>query len=275
MLHPAFFLARCAIYLAIWTGLAFFFWNHSVRQDRDGLAARTVRMEWIAAPAALLFGVSVTWAAFDLLMSLNPRWQSTMFGVYFFAGSVVGGLSLITLTTVWLRQRDQLPKSVGTDHFMDLGRLMFGFVFFWAYIAFSQYMLLWYANVPAELTWLHTRGASTAAGEGNSWSWLLLFLLVGHFLLPFAGLMSRHIKQRPRLLAIWASWLLVVHFLDLYWVVMPELGPTIQVGLVELGAPLLLISIYLATAILLARTSSLVPIGDPRLSESLRHESAY
>ncbi len=275
ILNPPFFIGRWFVFLALWSGMGVFYWWNSVCQDRDRDIMRTARMERFAGPAALLFGLSVTWAAFDLLMSLNPKWQSTMFGVYYFAGTVVGGLSLITLATIWLRGRGQLPMAVGTEHYLDLGRLMFGFVFFWGYIAFSQYMLLWYANIPSELTWLRDRGATTAVGESNDWSWLILFLLFGHLLIPFAGLMSRHIKKRPGLLVAWAVWLLVCHYLDLVWIVLPELGPQFRLGLIELGIMLTLGSIFLITAVSLASLNSLLPIGDPRISESLHHESAY
>jgi hypothetical protein len=168
-----------------------------------------------------------------------------------------------------------LPSGVGTEHYMDYGRLMFGFVFFWGYIAFSQYMLLWYANVPVELTWLRDRGATTAAGQTNAWSWVLLFLLFGHFLVPFAGLMSRHIKKRPGVLAAWAGWLLLVHFVDLAWIVLPQAGPNFGIGPLEIGIAATLISVFLLSALGVAGLHALVPLGDPRLAESMRHESAY
>lgn len=275
VLNPPFFVARWVLFLGLWSAMGIFFWRNSVQQDLDRAVERTARMERWAAPFAVLFGLSVTWAAFDLLMSLNPHWQSTMFGVYFFAGSVVGALALMILATIWLRQRGQLPAHVGSEHYLDFGRLLFGFVFFWGYIAFSQYMLLWYANIPLELTWLRDRGAATGVGQGNDWSWLLLFLLFGHLFIPFAGLMSRHIKRHPRRLAAWAIWLLICHFVDLVWIVLPEAGPRIQFGLVELGLVAVLGSVFLFAALLIARMHSLVPLGDPRIAESLQHESAY
>jgi hypothetical protein len=275
LLQPAFFLGRWIAFFTIWIGLSLFFWRTSVRQDRDGMPSRTIRMERWAATGALLFAVSVTWAAFDLLMSLNPHWQSTMFGVYFFAGSVVSSLSLLAIVTVWLRNRGELPSPVGTEHYLDLGRLMFGFVFFWGYIAFSQYMVLWYANIPLELTWLADRGATTTSGQSNGWTWLIVFLLFGHLLIPFAGLLSRHVKKRPALLATWGAWLLVMHYLDLAWIVLPEGGSNFRIGLIELGMGCALVSLFLWVALLLARPNALFPIGDPRLSASLGHESAY
>ena len=274
-LNPTFFVARWAAFLAIWSVMALFFWRHSTRQDADGDHHHTIKMERIAAPAAIILGLTLTLGAFDLLMSLDPHWYSTMFGVYYFIGGVVGALAAIILLVLGLQRAGMLTRAIGQAHYLDLGRLLFAFMFFWAYIAFSQYMLLWYANMPETTGWLRTRGISTAHGDANAWSWVAIVLLFGHFLIPFAVLMSRHVKARPGLLALAAGWMLVMHYLDLAWIVMPELGQDLYLGMVEWGTMLAVAAVYLIAIFRRLSRHSLVPLGDPRIPESAAHESVY
>jgi hypothetical protein len=274
-LNTPFFLVRWILMLAILSGIGWFFWRNSLRQDRTGDPRHTLRMEAAAGPLALVYGLCIMFAAFDLLMSLNPHWYSTIFGIYYFSGAVVGGLAVLVIAVAALRSSQLLPKAVGEEHFLDLGRLLFAFVFFWGYIAFSQYMLLWYANMPEMTAWLRMRGASTVAGDFNAWSYVILVLLFGHFLIPFVGLMSRHAKRRPILLAAWAGWLLLMHYVDLLWLVMPEFTSALTFGAIELGLLTGLCSIYIIGALRLAGGHSLSPVRDPRLPESVAHEPAY
>jgi len=274
-LNPPWFVGRWAILLAVWAFLSLRFWRLSVGQDTTADPATTVRMERLAPPAALFLGLILTLGAFDLLMSLNPHWYSTILGIYYFSGAAVGGLSAIILLVIGLQRAGALPRAIGESHYLDLGRLLFGFTFFWAYIAFSQYMLLWYANLPETTSWLRIRGLSTASGDASAWSIVALVLLFGHFVLPFLGLMSRHVKRRPVLLAAGALWMLLMHYLDLAWIVLPELGPKLHLGLVELGLLVAVLAIYGLGLAWRLRPYSLIPLGDPRLSESAMHESAY
>jgi hypothetical protein len=263
-------------YFLVWVVIAGWYFGRSRRLDRtaNGVGA-TRQMEWPAGLAAIAFGLTLTFAAFDLLMSLDPHWYSTMFGVYFFAGCALGGLALNLLTLLLLDRWGVFPVSLSQEHRRDLGRLVFAFVFFWGYIAFSQYMLLWYANVPETTRWFVVRGASQATGFENSWGGLLLVLLFGHLFIPFFGIMSRHIKGSARAMLFWTVWLLVLHYLDLYWLVMPELGAGFTIGPLEIGSLLLVGSVYLLGASLLATRTALIPVGDPRVNESLRITEAY
>jgi len=154
------------------------------------------------------------------------------------------------------------------DAYYVLGKLLFGFVVFWAYIAFSQYMLIWYANIPQETGWLARR-------QDHGWGWVGLLLLVGHFLLPFVALISRAPKRRPRLLAAVAVWMLAMHWVDIYWLAMPAGNPASPVPrLVDLTLLVALGSLFLAGAVFALRGRSLVPERDPRLLESLTFENA-
>ena len=223
----------------------------------------------------VLLVFTLTFAAKDLLVTLNPHWYSTIFGIYYFSGAIVGALSVLVIAIVLLRRAGLVPRETGEEHFLDLGRLLFAFVFFWGYIAFSQYMLLWYANVPEMTAWLRIRGATTVPEDVNAWSIIALVLLVGHFLVPFCMLMTRHSKRRPLLLAIVAAWLVVMHYVDLAWVVLPELGPSLALGGIEVGLMLTVGCIYVLAAWRVAAGHRLVPPRDPRLSESVLHEPLY
>ncbi len=270
------YLLRMILFFAVWLGIAGFYWRQSHAQDHSTAGiAETLRMERWAGPALIAFALTLTLASFDWLMSLDPHWYSTIFGVYFFAGCAVGGLALNLLVLQLGGMSSPLAGYISIEHRRDLGRLLFAFVFFWGYIAFSQYLLLWYANMPETTRWFVIRGASTATGYTNSWGWLLVVLLMGHFILPFLGLMSRHVKASPRAVLFWTVWLLVMHYLDLYWLVMPELGPALTIGPIEIGCWLAVVSFWLLSAIGLSTRISLLPIGDPRLGESLRLVDAY
>jgi nicotinamide riboside transporter PnuC len=272
-LSPAFFTARLVVYLAIWSALGWWYWRNSTRQDASGDPALTSRMQAFSAPAMVVLAVTLTLAALDLLMSLDPTWYSTIFGVYYFAGSAAGVFAAIVVLLFVLQRLGYLGQSVTTEHYHDLGKFLFGFVFFWGYIAFSQYMLIWYANIPEETAWLVRRGASTAAQDPKDWSAVCVLLLLGHLLIPFLGLISRHVKRTPPLLAFWAAWVLVFHGLDMHWLVAPELDGRFHLGPVEGLAFLGMGGVFLGTVIGLASRHAIRPLRDPRIEESLAFEN--
>ncbi len=216
----------------------------------------------------IAFALTLSFAAFDLLMSLDPGWYSTIFGVYYFAGAAVGVYALLPLVAFLLQRAGFIRRSVSVEHYHDLGKLLFGFVVFWAYIAFSQYMLQWYANLPEETHWFVVR-------QQHGWGWVGLALVFGQFLIPFAALLSRAPKRRPRFLAAVAAWVLAMHWVDLYWLVMPAASPgSPALHVVDVTVLLGLVSLLVAAAAFLARGRALVPEGDPRLEESLAFENA-
>lgn len=266
-LNPTFFVIRVVIYFVVWVGLARFFFRTSVEQDETGDVALTLRMQWVSAPAMLLFAITITFAAFDLLMSLDPHWYSTIFGVYYFAGGVVGFFALLVVTAAAVQALGRLPRAITTEHYHDLGKLVFAFVVFWAYIAFSQYMLIWYGNIPEETHWYLKR-------QTGGWTAVSLLLLFGHFVVPFLVLISRRTKRRKGALWLAALWVLVIHWVDIYWLVMPEMSPRrVLLGLPELGCFVGLGGLFLAAAVLRLRNCALVPEGDPRVAESLTFEN--
>jgi len=273
-----FFTLRWILYLAIWSGLGLYFLKTSTAQESGGDRAKLTRkMEKLAAPSTLVFALTLTFAAFDLIMSLDPVWFSTMWGVYYFAGSVMGAVATLILALMALQRAGYLP-SVSVEHYHDLGKLLFTFVFFWGYIAFSQFMLIWYGNLPEESYWFELRGITTQAGNPfiSGWTWVALALLFGHLLIPFLGLLSRWIKRSGKLLGFWAVWLLVMHWVDLWWGVMPSYtSPNPVVPTVELLCLVGIGGVALGGAVLLATKQSLVASGDPRLGDSVGHVNIF
>jgi hypothetical protein len=211
----------------------------------------------------VVLGLTTSLAAFDWLMSLDAHWSSTIFGVYFWSGALDGSLAALILLVLGLRMMRGIGAAVTVEHLHDLGKLLFSFVIFWAYIAFCQYFLIWYANFPEEAQWYVTR----RSGNWNTLSWSLLF---GHFVVPFVLLLPRATKRDPFWLGFVAAWVLVFHYADLYWLIMPALGPK-EVELSVLDASLLL-ALALSYGAIVARACqvrSLIPKGDRRLAQSI------
>ncbi len=267
-LNVPFFAGRWVVYSLVWGLMGTYYPVSLYTSDAAGDASLSVTMRRWSAPAMIAFALTLSFAAFDLLMSLDPGWYSTIFGVYYFAGAAVGVYALLPLVAFLLQRAGFIRRSVSVEHYHDLGKLLFGFVVFWAYIAFSQYMLQWYANLPEETHWFVVR-------QQHGWGWVGLALVFGHFLIPFAALLTRAPKRRPRFLAAVAAWVLVMHWVDLYWLVMPAASPASPaLHIVDLTVLLGLVSLLVAAAAFLARGRALVPEGDPRLEESLAFENA-
>jgi hypothetical protein len=219
---PAFWLIRAALFFGIWAFLARFFVANSIAQDSTGDVKYTKRMEKFAPPAFILFALSLAFGGIDWVMSLEPHWFSTMFPVYFFAASCCGFFSLQILIANFLQRNGRLTAEITPEHYQDAGKLLFAFgIVFWAYIAFSQYMLIWYANIPEETTWYMAR-------QMGGWGWVSLLLLFGHFLGPFLILISRHPKRQRTALAMGAAWMLFMHLIDIYWLVMPKVPTAVK-----------------------------------------------
>jgi hypothetical protein len=266
-LNTTFFVARVVVYFVVWTLLAWFFLTTSVRQDATGDVRLTLRMQATSAPAMVLYAITVTFAAFDLLMSLDPHWYSTIFGVYYFAGSVVGFFALLAVVVYFIQRAGRLRHAITIEHYHDLGKLIFAFVVFWAYIAFSQYLLIWYANIPEESVWYLRR-------QSGDWAAVSLGLLFAHFVVPFLALLSRVPKRRKPALAAVAVWVLVVHWIDVYWLVMPGAGASgVRLGLMDLACFVGVGGLFVAAAVAALRRHALIPERDPRLTESLTFEN--
>jgi hypothetical protein len=215
-LDATFWLVRAVIFFGIWALLAGFYLRTSVAQDTTGDVNLTHRMQRLAPVGILLFAITITLAAFDWMMSLEPHWFSTIWGVYFFAATCAASFATLILLMYGLQRLGWLGEEVNDEHYQDMGKLLFAFgVVFWAYIGYSQFMLIWYANLPEETTWFLIRS------QGGWWG-VSMLLLLGHFLIPFLAIMSRHPKRRRHVLALGAAWMLLMAFVDFYWLIMPQ-----------------------------------------------------
>src|ERR1044071_7520713 len=208
-LNVPFFLIRAAIYFVCWSFIALLYYRLSRGQDASGDPAVSARLRKFAGPAIIALALTSTFASIDWIVSLTPHWYSTMFGVYFFAGSFVGFIALLSVVAAKMRRAGLLVTIITDEHLYDVGKFLFAFTSFWAYIAFSQSLLIWYANLPEETIWYKARL------EG-SWKMVSILLMVGHFGIPFLYLMGRTVKRNAWTLQLGGAWILLMHFMDLY-----------------------------------------------------------
>jgi hypothetical protein len=266
-LNVPFFLVRAALYFGVWSFIAVLYYRGSRGQDVTGDPGVSARLRRLAGPAIIVLALTQTLASIDWIMSLTPHWYSTMFGVYFFAGSFVGFIALLSVVVGAMRGAGLLDTVISAEHLHDVGKFLFAFTAFWGYIAFSQFFLIWYANLPEETIFYKARM------EG-SWMNVSVLLLVGHFVAPFFYLMGRSVKRKGATLAVGGAWLLVMHFVDLYWQVMPTLHPEgLRPSALDVAALVAVGGCFVAAVSWLLRRQALVPLRDPRLAESLAFEN--
>jgi hypothetical protein len=258
-----FFLTRSIFYFVFFICATLLFRRFSIRQDRDGNPAFTINMRRLAFVALPLFALSLTFGAYDWLLGIDYHWFSTMWGVYIFAGAAGSSMSLLVLVVTALRKAGYLKETVTVEHYHIMGKWMLAFSIFWAYIGFSQYMLIWYANMPEETEYFIRRNT-------ESWNTLSLFLVIGRFFIPFAVLLVRGPKKKPLQLCLIAGWIVFMQMVDIYIVIMPALhGPGVLVSIWDF-IPLLGMGATLGFVFLwIVRRSSTFPNRDPRLVESL------
>lgn len=271
-LNPTFFTLRLGGYFIIWSIMAWYFYSLSRKQDASGDVELTLRMSRRAPVCLVIFGCTIYFAAMDLVMTLDHHWYSSMFGIQFFAGSVIGAFATVIITLTLLKKAGYLAESVTTEHLHDLAKFMFGFIVFWGYVTYSQYMLIWYANLPETTAWFERRGATTSvfAVVDSAWSGIALILLFGHLLLPFPLLLSRHIKRNKDILLFACVWMLVIHWIDLFWNIVPELNNgKFYLGVPEIGCLVGVLGLFLAFVSYRLSKGNLRPIRDPRQAESM------
>ncbi len=276
-LSKNFFALRNIIYFAVWSLIAWSLYRWSVRQDETGEKSLTMRMQGFSAPMMLLFVGALVFGAFDWEMSLSPMWFSTMFPVYFFAGCVLSSLATITLVALVLQRSGRVTDEITVEHYHDLAKWTFAFIFFWGYVAFSQFMLIWYANFPEETFWFRFRS------EGG-WMTVSMILLFGHLFIPFLGMMARTVRRSKTFLLFSSIYLLIMHWVDHYWLIMPQLGASVHPGynsptpipgppIPELLCFLGIGFVLFASVCLIAGKRSLVARRDPRLHEALNYNN--
>jgi hypothetical protein len=256
-----FFSARVVLCLALGLVALGVLYGGSLRQDKDPDPRFTVRARRFAPVCMAIFALLVTQAAFDWVGALEPAWYSDVIGVYLFAGAFLAALSAIILAILHLRDRQRL-QALRFDHIFSLGGYLFGFVVFWAYIAFAQYMLMWYGNLPDEVLWYQARTT-------GAWQPVTFLLAALHFFIPFFALVPRDIKGDLRRLRWVAVVMLAAHWVDLYWLVFPILGRQPLFSWPELGFALFFIGGSLLWLRGAMERGEDMPVGDPFLKEGL------
>ncbi len=262
-LNPVFFTIRTVLYFTIWFFLARGLYKTSLAQDDGAQPKQIEKMKKISAPGMILFAITITFASFDWLMSLDAHWYSTIFGVYIFGGSLLAILTFMVIFGSYLRNKGVLTDTITVEHYHDLGKFLFGFVIFWGYIGFSQYFLIWYANIPEETIWYLERW------EG-SWKIVTMTIVFGHFVIPFLLLMPRAMKRNLKVLKIIAIFILIMHWIDLYWLVMPSLHHDgASISWMDLAGFLGIGGLFLGFFMRRYAANALVPVNDPRLEKSI------
>jgi len=264
-LNVPFFVVRAILYFTVWITVAGFLSRWSLEQDRSNDPAPGRRLELLSRGGLVLYGLTVTFAAVDWVMSLEPRWFSSIFGFLFMGAQGLAAFAFVIPVAAFLAQTSPLAQVIERKQFHDLGNLMLAFVMIWAYLAFSQLLIIWSGNLPEEISWYLHR-------SHGGWFWIGIGLIVFHFALPFVVLLLRAVKQNPGLLALVALLVIAARFFDLLWLIGPSLDSSrLHLSWMDVLAPIGVGGIWLAAFIAGLRGRPLVPLNDPSLPE-IAHE---
>ena len=271
-LNVPFFLGRTILYFAVWIAVAYFINRWSLEQDNGGSPALTRRLQLVSAGGLVAYGLTMTFASIDWVMSLEPRWFSTMYGVLYIAGQALNALAFVTAALVLLSREPPFAGYVRSSHFHDLGKLLLAFVMFWSYVAFAQYLIIWAGNLPEEIPWYLRRLA-------GGWGWVGAALVVLHFALPFLLLLPETANRNPRLLASVAALVVAMRLVDVFWLVRPVFTQTgvsprtahFQLHWLDLAAPIGIGGVWLAVFLWQLEERPLLPVNDPEFAAYAEH----
>jgi hypothetical protein len=263
-----FFVLRSVIYFAIWLTIVHFLNKWSAEQDATGNTRLASTLEAFSAPGLILWGIAVTYSAIDWVMSIEPLWFSTIFGFLFMIVAALVAMAFVIFVLRLLSDDEPLKNVVTASQFNDLGNLMLAFVMLWAYMSFSQFLIIWAGNLKDEIPWYITRAF-------GGWGALAVFLIVMHFAIPFLLLLQRGVKRRLRLLSIVTGWLVVLTLVDVYWLIVPAFAdernrPHLHVS--DFLAVIGIGGIWVGTYIWQLKKMPLLPLHDPRFEGALQHE---
>ncbi len=260
-LNLPFFLGRAALYFAAWFAFAYFLNRWSLEQDRTGERPIARRMQILSSAGLVVYGLTATFASIDWAMSLEPHWFSTMYGLLFIAGQGLSAFAFIVVVLVLLSEREPLDRYVTPRHFHDLGKLMLAFVMFWAYVSFSQYLIIWAGNLPEEIPWYLRR-------LQGGWGLVGLAILVFHFVLPFLMLLPASANRNPRVLAAVAGLVVFMRLVDVFWLTKPAFaGAHLRLHWMDLAAPLGVGGLWLAAFLWQLGKRPLLPVNDPEFQQ--------
>jgi hypothetical protein len=264
-LNIPFFVARAVAYFAVWIVLGRLLVTWSLRQDQSADDTLTLRLQRLSGPGLVLYGLTVSFAVIDWIMSLEPKWYSTIFGMIFMISFGLTAMALAILATRCLEREKPLAQVVSPDRWHDLGNLLLALVMFWAYLNFSQFLLIWSENLAEEIPWYLHR-------IGGGWEWVAMALILFQFALPFVLLLSRDAKRNSQILAVVAGAILFMHWLDTLWMIAPSFYPArFHLHWLDIAAVVGIGGLWLAAFIGYLKARSLVPLHDPRFTELLEH----
>ncbi|HJQ67897.1 MAG TPA: hypothetical protein VKA70_02935 [Blastocatellia bacterium] len=262
-LNVPFFLARVVFYFVVWIGVTHFLNKWSLDQDRTGDRRITRKMQVLSGPGLVLYGLTVTFASIDWVMSLEPEWFSTIFGILFMGGQGVAAMAFIIAVMVLLNKRKPFSEIIAPRHFHDLGKLLLAFIMLWAYFNFSQFLIIWSGNLPEEIPWYIRR-------LQGPFKWIGLILVIFHFALPFLMLLSRNLKRDGRRLAALAIAVIIFRLVDVYWLIAPEFHHgQFHLHLLDILAPIGLGGVWLWLFFQQLKKRPLLPVGDPELEGAI------
>ena len=262
-LNLPFFIARNVLYFTVWSYMGYKLYKNSVAMDKSGDWGLDTAQRKIAGPGLFIFGFTLAFASFDWMMSLDPPWFSTMFGVYYFAMTFQVFFAVVILTVLFLHKKGLLTNTIRLPHISDLSKMLFGFTVFYAYIAFSQFFLIYYANIPEETLWFYHRL------EGN-WESFTFLLLIGRFVIPFLILLPAASKNNMKLVGIVSAWIVIVHFIELHWIVMPTLHHHgMHFSWIDIATLLGIGGLFMGMFFRQFRKENMVANNDPRLDASM------
>lgn len=262
-LNVPFYIVRQVIYFGLWSFLGYRLYNNSVKMDETGDWGLQTLLRRTSGPGLFFFAITFAFASFDWLMALDPHWYSTIFGVYYFAMSFQGLFAFFILLVFFLWNRGILTDTIQESHIYDLSVQMFGFTVFYAYIAFSQFLLIYYASIPEETVWYLHR----FEGGYEYMAWILLF---GRFVIPFVVLLNKNAKTNYTVVSSISILILVTHFIELYWIAMPVLHHGVHLNWLDLTTFLGLGGIFFGLFFRRFKQKKMVPVNDPKLEKSLR-----
>lgn len=262
-LNVPFFIARQVLYFGFWITVALWLSKKSRLQDENADPRLTRQIKIFSGPSMVFFVVTVTLASVDWMMSLEPEWYSTMYGIGRIAGAALGCIAFTIVMIRFLGNRKPLVDVLSTRHLHHLGNLLMAFTIFWAYIAFSEFLIIWSGNLPEDNMW-HLRRM------GNTWAAFPVILILGHFAVPFALLLSRQLKRRIEPLARIAIGILVMRLIDLYWLIYPAFNQhQIQFHWLSIVAPIAIGGIWMWLFVAQLKNQPLLPLNDPRFHDGI------
>jgi hypothetical protein len=266
-LNVPFFTVRSLLYFAAWLGFAYFLNRWSLEQDGTGDRPISRRLQLLSSAGLVAYGLTMTFASVDWAMSIEPHWFSTMYGVLFIAGQGLAAFAFIIVVLVMISRTPALAGYVRQSHYHDLGKLMLAFVMFWAYVSFSQYLIIWAGNLPEEIPWYLRRIHS-------GWGWLGWALILVHFLLPFLLLLPASANRNPRILGAVAGLVLFMRLVDVFWLTQPAFaGGRFRVHWMDVLLPIGMGGIWLAAFVWKLGKRPLLPLNDPEMQQAMAHGS--